>query len=155
MGNREEFARHFREVQSKFSQLYTTLLSNLGITLPQYALLSQLVFFGTLPMTEISKRLRISKPAVTSLVDRLELNQCLKRIPHPKDRRIYLLEIQPRGEKIVRHVQSKVLSILLQAFSKFNRHEKMTLNRFYALLAQILGIICSESRHKTKRTSAQ
>ena len=85
MNERAEFTGQFREVQAKFSRLYVIILSRLGLTLPQYALLNQLVAAGTLPMTQASKRLHISKPAVTNLVDRLEKSKCLKRLPYPNN----------------------------------------------------------------------
>ena len=150
MSNRDQFTVYFREVQPKFSRLFTIILSKIGLTLPQYALLTQLAVDGTLPMTQVSRRLHISKPAVTNLVDRLEKNKCLSRIPHPKDRRIYLLELQPKGEKIVRKVQSEVLNVLLQTLSQFSAKERMTINRFYASLSQTLGIVLSEPQRKKK-----
>ena len=99
MSQRENFIRQFRGLQTKFSKYYAFILNQVDLTLPQYALLSSLVYTGTISMTEISARLHITKPAVTSLADRLEKNKFLKRLPHPKDRRIYLLELLPKGKQ--------------------------------------------------------
>lgn len=139
MDEKDKFSAQFRDVQSKFSRLYTITLLKLGLTLPQYALLSQLVLSGTLPMTQVSKRMHISKPAVTNLVDRLEESKYLKRLPHPTDRRIYLIEIEAKGIKIVRRLQTHILNLLLKALSEFNLEEQKTINRFYSLLSQNLA----------------
>lgn len=151
MNEREIFTRYFREVQLNFSRLYTTILIRVGLTLPQYALLNQLAALGAVPMTSISKKLHISKPAVTNLVDRLEQNRCLKRRAHPKDRRIYLLQIQPKGEKIVHKIQTQVLVILLQTLAQFSTSDKKTITHFYKLLSyKMEKASLSQSRIKSK-----
>lgn len=136
MSERKIFTQYFREVQLNFSRLYTTVLTQAELTLPQYALLNQLAALGPVSMTLVSKKLHISKPAVTNLVDRLEQNRCLKRLAHPKDRRIYLLQIQPKGKKIVRKIQAHVLAILLQTLAQFSAKDKKTITQFYKLLSQ-------------------
>ncbi len=138
MTEKEEFVRQFREVQPKFSRFYARLLARANLSFPQYALMNQLLNRGEVSMTEISAKLQISKPAVTSLVDRLEKNKLLKRISHPKDRRISLLQIQPKGEKIVREAQADVLHFLLKTFEALSAGERRTITRFYRLLSQTL-----------------
>lgn len=138
MRETDEFIRSFREIQPKFSRVYALILMEAGLTLPQYALLSQLMDQGTLTMTEVSAKLHITKPAVTSLVDRLEKNKFLRRLAHPEDRRIFLLEIQPKGEKIVRTVQAYVLRLLLKTLGTFGPRERKTINRFYRLLSKTM-----------------
>ncbi len=139
MKERGEFTSHFRNVSVKFSRLYARVLTNADLTLPQYALLNYLTNAGTIPMTQASKELHISKPAVTNLVDRLEKNKYLKRLPHPKDRRIYLLQIQLKGERIVRKTQSHVLHVLLETLDQFSTHERKIISQFYASLATTIG----------------
>ena len=139
MKEQDKFTGHFRNVSVRFSRLYTRILTRADLTFPQYALLNYLSIAGIVPMTQVSKELHISKPAVTNLVDRLENNKYLKRLPHPKDRRIYLLHIQPKGEQIVRKTQSQVLRILLQTLNQFNAHERRVINQFYSLLATTIG----------------
>ncbi len=138
MAQKNDFVRHFRQLQPKFSRLYSQLLTDFDLTLPQYALLSQVTESGTLSMTEASTRLHITKPAITNLVDRLEKCKCLKRLPHPKDRRSYLLKIEARGEKIVREIQSSVLGILLRTLEKFGPEEKRAVARFYISLSETM-----------------
>ncbi len=138
MNEKDKFARQFREIQPKFSRIYTQLLTEAHLTFPQFALLSQLVDRGTVSMTEVSAKLHITKPAVTSLVDRLEKGKFLKRLPHPTDRRVSLLEIQPKGERIVRKTQSQAVSFLLKTLDQLNALERKAVAHFYNLLSQTL-----------------
>ena len=139
MTEKDKFISHFREAQPNFSRSYAIILTKIGLTLPQYALLNHLAAAGTAQtMTHLSKKLHISKPAVTNLTDRLEKIKCIKRLAHPKDRRIYLLQLQPRGKKVVQNIQTRVLWLLLKSFDQFNIQERKIIRRFYAALSQTI-----------------
>ena len=116
--------------------MYAQMLCRIDLTLPQYSLLYQLVLLGTVSMSEISERLKITKPAVTNLVDRLEEKKFLRRVPHQSDRRIILLEILPKGKKIITDIQSRSLSLFLKAYDRFNAKEHDTIGRFYAAVSK-------------------
>lgn len=138
MEKQEQFVRFFREIQPKFSRYYSAILSDVDLTLPQFTLLTQLVPSGSLSMSEVGLRIHISKPAVTSLVDRLENHQFLSRVKHPNDRRVYLLEIQPKGKKIVQKIQAEALKLLMQAYVEFKPNEQKVIMDFYALISEKL-----------------
>ena len=146
MNEKESFAGVFRRIQPKFSRLFSRILTEAGLTLPQYALLNQLLDTGPVPMTGLAVKLHITKPAVTHLVDRLEKKQCLRRLPHPKDRRVSLLAIQPKGEKIVREMQTFILNFLLKTLDRFSTGEKKTISRFYARLSQTLDEVLAKQK---------
>ena len=149
MNSRAEFVKLFREIHPKFSHLYAKMLDDINLTLPQYALLNQLVLLGSVSMTEISNRLRITKPAVTNLVDRLEEKKFLRRVPHPKDRRIILLSILPKGEKAIANVQAYSLDIILKAHDRFNDAEHKIISRFYSTLSRTIdGFLTGEKNEK-------
>lgn len=134
----DKFVQQFRQIQPKYSRLYNRLLTREGISLPHFALLSLLASDGILSMTEASEKLLITKPAVTNLADRLEKKGLLKRQPHDEDRRVYLLEIQPKGRQLVRRVQNQTFGIILESLATFNHQEKEVMIRFYGLLSKKL-----------------
>ena len=140
MEHLSKFIKQFRQIQPKFSRLYTRLLSQAGLTQPQYAVLLELVQSAPEPMTmtAISCKLYITKPAVTNLVDRLEKKGFLKRLDHPQDRRISLLQIQPLGEKIVKKMQAEFLDLIRQTAKQFSSVERDTVQKFYAVLSKRL-----------------
>lgn len=138
MAEKDEFFHYFREIQVKFSQFYTQVLLREDLTFPQYALLNELTMAGVMSMTDASARLHITKPAVTNLVDRLEENKFLKREADPNDRRIYLLEIQPKGKKTVHDVQDRVFKYLVKILDQFEEKERRIILNFYALIAHTM-----------------
>ena len=148
MNERESFVANFRELHPKFSRMYAQMLTRIDLTLPQYMLLYQLMLLGTVSMTEISSHLRITKPAVTNLVDRLEEKKFLRRAPHPKDRRVILLEILPKGKRVITEIQGRSLDLLLKAYDQFNGKEHRIISRFYAAVSKVMDNFLSEAAHE-------
>jgi DNA-binding MarR family transcriptional regulator len=53
-----------------------------------------------LSLTQISQGLMLENPTVTGLIDRLEKLGYVKRSDHPNDRRVYLVHITEKGNKV-------------------------------------------------------
>ena len=53
-----------------------------------------------LSLTQISQGLMLENPTVTGLVDRLEKSGYVKRSDHPSDRRVYLVYLTEKGNKV-------------------------------------------------------
>lgn len=70
-----------------------------GLTFARYEALVLLTFArrGNLPMRVMGERLQLHPTSVTNIVDRLEADDLVKRIPHPTDRRTTLVEITDAG----------------------------------------------------------
>ncbi|MTK63114.1 MAG: MarR family transcriptional regulator [Methanobacterium sp.] len=63
---------------------------------------------GPLPMSEIGRRVCISKSNMTSLIDRLVENGLAERMPDKNDRRVINIAITKKGNNIIKewHVHS-------------------------------------------------
>ena len=80
------------------SRLQSRINDRFGISLARFDLLAQLERSSDgLTMTELSRRMVVSNGATTSLVDRLEEDGLLKRLPHPADRRATIIRLTARG----------------------------------------------------------
>jgi DNA-binding MarR family transcriptional regulator len=53
-----------------------------------------------LSLTQISQGLMLENPTVTGLIDRLEKLGYVKRSDHPNDRRVYLVYLTGKGNKV-------------------------------------------------------
>jgi DNA-binding MarR family transcriptional regulator len=75
------------------------LLRPLGLTFPRYEALMLLSFTraGALPLGKIGERLQVHRTSVTNIVDKLEADGLVRRVPHAEDRRATLAEITPEG----------------------------------------------------------
>jgi len=56
---------------------------------------------SSLTLSWISKSLRIPPATVTDIIDRLEHDKLVRRVPHPSDARTTLAVITPRGQRVV------------------------------------------------------
>ena len=75
------------------------LLRPLGLTFPRYEALMLLSFTrtGALPLGKIGERLQVHRTSVTNIVDKLEADGLVRRVPHTADRRATLAEITSAG----------------------------------------------------------
>ena len=77
------------------------LLRPHGLTFPRYEALMLLSFTrtGALPLGKIGERLQVHRTSVTNIVDKLEADGLVRRVPHAEDRRATLAEITPAGRE--------------------------------------------------------
>jgi DNA-binding MarR family transcriptional regulator len=70
-----------------------------GLTFPRYEALMLLSFTrtGALPLGKIGERLQVHRTSVTNIIDKLEADGLVRRVPHAEDRRATLAEITDAG----------------------------------------------------------
>ena len=72
------------------------------LTFARYEVLMLLLFSrrGALPLSTVGNRLQVHPASVTNVVDRLEADALVRRMPHPTDRRTTLAELTERGKRV-------------------------------------------------------
>lgn len=78
-----------------------------GMQSAQFRVLGVLIREGTLPMTELGKRLYISRPYMTVLVDKLIEEGRAERHPDERDRRVINITITVSGKKYLKHAGAR------------------------------------------------
>lgn len=131
-----EFQSLVRSVQTRFARFFGIVLCGKKVTFQQYNLLTALSQEGEMPMNHLAKRLHITKPAVTRLVDRLEKEHMLTRKIHPKDRRILIIAMTPKGSSSVLGIQKHFLEFITRTISRISSEEKEIIKRFYRILIE-------------------
>jgi DNA-binding MarR family transcriptional regulator len=88
-------------VQQILQREVDAVLAGHGITFARYEALVLLSFArsGRLAMSVMGRRLQLHPTSVTNIVDRLEADGLVKRLPHPTDRRTTLAEITEAGRQ--------------------------------------------------------
>jgi DNA-binding MarR family transcriptional regulator len=81
---------------------FNVLLRPHGITFPRYEALMLLSFTkaGALPLGKMGERLQVHRTSVTNIIDKLESDGLVRRVPHQQDRRATLAEITPAGRRV-------------------------------------------------------
>lgn len=88
-------------------KIFRPEFENAGMQTAQYRVLGTLITEGTLPMSELGKRLYISKPYMTTLVDKLIEEGYAERHPDSRDRRVINIMITDSGRKYLKHAGAR------------------------------------------------
>lgn len=83
-----------------------------SLTFARYEVLVLLHFSraGALPLGKMGDRLMLHQASITNLVDRLEHQGYLRRLPHPTDRRTTLAELTDEGRAIIEEATAAVVA---------------------------------------------
>jgi DNA-binding MarR family transcriptional regulator len=109
------------------NRAYKPLLDELGITYPQYLVLSCLAEEDGRTITAIADRLALEPSTITPLVKRLERCGLVERRRNPKDERQVHVSLTGNGRDL--HAKSACLSAALLERSGMTPKELSALNR--------------------------
>lgn len=78
-----------------------------GITDIQFNVLMQLKYAKSngLSQSVLSRRLVVNKADMTGIIDRMEKAKLLERTDDPTDRRVYLIKITGKGDRIIQQIE--------------------------------------------------
>lgn len=104
-----------------------------GLTWPKFRLLMSLLHGeqqgnaqGIMP-SELSERQNISRNTVSALISSLEADDYISRAPHSDDRRKVLIQLTPKGRKILHAQMDDHFKFIGQCFASLNAKERQTL----------------------------
>ncbi len=80
-------------------------------------------------MSQVGAGLGVTARNVTSLVDRLEAGRFVRRVPHPSDRRVTLLELTDRGRTLNRRLFATHRSRAAKLFDRLSAKDQAELER--------------------------
>ncbi|MEG1142736.1 MAG: MarR family transcriptional regulator [Clostridia bacterium] len=99
---------------------------------------------GILPISDIAKKLIISTPNMTKLLNKLIDEEFVERIPDKKDRRIINIDLTEKGHKYLNHKFKHVQSSLKERLSTLSDNQLDKLGLSLENLKEILMEISSE-----------
>ena len=101
-----------------------------SLTFARYEVLVLLTFSknGVLPLGKMGDRLMLHQASVTNLVDRLEKQGYVRRVPHPTDRRTTLAELTKEGRAIIDDATAAVVSVSI-GVAELTKRDQQDLHR--------------------------
>lgn len=124
------------------------LREQFGITLPRFDLMAQLEREPQgLAMGEVSRRMMVTGGNVTTIVDQLEREQLVQRLPVPGDRRSYRLALTDAGRSTFATMAQAHEAWVRELMSPLSEKEQ-------SQLAALLGTLKAANPRST-RTSAR
>ena len=106
-----------------FKRTHSAIFRNYGLSFPQYNILRVLDASrnGINRISEVSRIMLVPGANMTGLTKRLEKNGFILRKSDPKDERVTLLEITPKGKKTLKNIEQekdRSTEIMLKGFSE-------------------------------------
>ncbi len=140
------------------ANLRANLRAQFDVTLPTFDILAQAQRAPKGPtMSELSRRLLVSKGNVTDLVTRLERRGLLERRADGRDARVQHVHLTPAGEKLIRRMLAAHDRWLIAMTAELGQQPMLGLHRSLGALRDVLakGNGRKPTSVQTKASSAQ
>ncbi|MGE5353763.1 MAG: MarR family winged helix-turn-helix transcriptional regulator [Acidobacteriota bacterium] len=114
----------------KYRKMQVKTVFEHHLTGPQYSVLEVLFSSGPMPLKKIGEKLYVSGANITCVVDNLEKEELVRRVPSSDDRRIIIAELTSKGrEKIEKlfPLQAQNILKMTEALSHDEQEELMKL----------------------------
>ncbi len=113
-------------------------LAPVGLSAVQWSALKALVQAeGRLPLGQLAERLSCVKSNATRLIDRLEAEKLVRRVPDPEDRRSIHAELTAEGNQVYEAGLQVVQEFERQLLAGYAAEEHLLLNRLLTQLANV------------------
>lgn len=107
-----------------FRQLLWQKATELDLTFAQSQVLFHVAQHPGCHMGEVARAFRVTLPAVTHIVDRLEQKRLVGRAADPADRRVSVLELSATGQALVRELEGLQLGTLDRVLGRLSASER-------------------------------
>lgn len=129
-----ELINHLFALRDRVKAELKTVLPELGLTDAQTDALWRLSDGPEITARRLAERLQCDASTATSMVDRLEKHGLVRRIPHPSDRRVKLLQLTSQGcelrDRVIRH------AVETSPFGGLDRDARLRLRSLFREAAQ-------------------
>lgn len=111
------------------------VLREFKLTFARYEVLMLLLFSqrGSLPLGKVGARLQVHPASVTNVVNRLEADGLVRRVPHPTDGRTTLAEITPAGRRLAQRATAALNAAVFERIALTDRQ----LDQLFGLLRRL------------------
>ena len=93
---------------------------------------------GPRRITELATEERVTQPAITLLVNRLEERGWVKRVPDPSDGRAVLVSLTPVGEEVFEQLRAEYRALLHEEMATLDDSEVETLAAAVEILDRLI-----------------
>lgn len=113
------------------------LVSEYGLTLPQFGVLEVLYHLGALRICDIIEKTLSTSGNMTVVIRNLELEGLVNRYQDPEDKRVFRIEITERGQAIIAELFPRHIGDLAKLMERLQPEEKEEMVR---LMKKMNGI---------------
>ena len=109
-------------------------MSQHSLTAPQFHVLEVLKESGPMPLKRISEELMVTGANITCVVDNLEKEDLVRRVPSKEDRRIINAELTDKGREKMEQIFPQYVTNMMEVASVLPEEEQRELIRILSKL---------------------
>ena len=121
----DEIAEALPQRSAELSRIFLTRTS-VCVSRTEVGVLRKLTT-GPRRITELAAEERVTQPAITLLVNRLQERGWVERVPDESDRRAVLVSLTPEGEAVFQQLRAEYRALLHEEFASLEDAEVETL----------------------------
>ena len=111
----------------------------MGLTPPRASVLSVLVFRGPVTMSDLAEAEQVRPPTITRLIDGLERRGLVRRVNHPDDGRVQLVEATAAGKRLLQKGRARRVERLMRGVAQLPGDDQKVLARAAELMEGLRG----------------
>jgi DNA-binding MarR family transcriptional regulator len=108
-----------------------------GLTAPRLSALSVIVFAGPLTLGELAEAEQVRPPTISRLVQGLEADGLVERLPDPDDRRVHRVRATAAGRRLLEEGRARRVRTLASEVATLPRRDRDLLARTTDLLERL------------------
>ena len=109
-----------------------------GLTVPQILIMQTVDVTDSLPVSEIARRVSLSQATVTSILDRLEKKDFIRRDRNHSDRRIVSISLTPSGKNQIDNAPDLLQEDFINRFEQLEPWEQKMLTSALERIAAMM-----------------
>jgi MarR family transcriptional regulator, 2-MHQ and catechol-resistance regulon repressor len=121
------------------SRVVGGLLTDHGLTIPQFSVLEALHHLGPLSLGEVADKLLVTGGNITYVMNRLESLELVRRQRDPGDRRVIRAELTERGRRLMVQAFPEYAAFVLEKVEHLDPEERCELRRLLKKLGKALA----------------
>ena len=98
-----------------------------GLGDSDFRVLEALLHKGPLPVNVIGEKVELTTGSITTAVDRMEAKWLVVRKNHPEDRRVRIVELTPKGRRLIEKAYAQHEIIMERAMKHLSREDRAVL----------------------------
>ena len=108
----------------------------LNLTLAQLKCLHFIYFGGATNLIKLAKALNVTPPNVTGIINRLVMQQLVRREENPEDRRAYILSMTEKGTALIEGLRESGTKRMVGILNRLNARDLTALQTGFKALAR-------------------
>ena len=133
--------RLFGRQHAAFSDETARFFMDVELTMPQFRALVMIRRWGRQTGRELARRLHVTPGTLVPLIDRLEEQGYVRRVPDREDRRLTWVELTPRADRLFQRLWGMGAVRIAGAIARLLPSERADLRRLLGRVAENLDTV--------------